>query len=110
LSGRIESFFLQLLFGKLTSKPILTSLPHNSTKGRNPFLYLLMILPLRDHLETPLIYEGVILFSRFLSGDEIMALRELHEEYPSLDIEDIPRYPNYFSSKWIYECPMFYGK
>jgi hypothetical protein len=38
-----------------------------------------------------------------------MAPWELHEMFPSLDINNIPGYPNHFSPDWLDDCPKFDG-
>jgi hypothetical protein len=38
-----------------------------------------------------------------------MAPWSLHEMFPSLDIKDVPRYPNHFSPDWGDNCPKFDG-
>jgi hypothetical protein len=38
-----------------------------------------------------------------------MAPWSLHEMFPSLDIKDVPGYPNHFSPDWGDNCPKFDG-
>ena len=34
---------------------------------------------------------------------------DFHKVYPSLDIHNIPRYPNHYSLEWRESCPKFNG-